>query len=91
MSETIYRQLDPKDSARIFCAGVFDESCRANATFCETLHWDNGNTKGISFFYFCDNHGSMAKCDHCGAEIMARRLSGINTCAPCTAKWAKGR
>lgn len=26
MSETIYRQLDPKDSARIFCAGVFDES-----------------------------------------------------------------
>lgn len=60
MSESTYRQLEPKDSARITCQatvnGPCDPSCGKPATICETCHWNTGNTGGTSFFYFCDDH-----------------------------------
>lgn len=59
MSTATYRQLNLKDSARISCQATINkqlDSCGSSAVMCETLHWDTGNTKGVSFFYFCDTH-----------------------------------
>ena len=30
--------------------------CGKPAVWCEEVEWDTGNTTGISFFYFCDEH-----------------------------------
>lgn len=43
-------RVKAKDRERISC-----QSCRAApADVCEHVHWNTGNTKGISFFYYCD-------------------------------------
>lgn len=51
------RRLSQSDNARIKCAkGRFgDPNCSNQATICETVDWNTGNTTGTSFFYFCDN------------------------------------
>lgn len=37
------------DSRRIAC-----ENCASPAFGCERVEWNTGNTKGISFFYYCE-------------------------------------
>ena len=43
-----------KDRKRIRC----DDSsgCPNRAVWCEHVHWDTGNTTGVSFFYSCGKH-----------------------------------
>ena len=33
--------------------------CGQLATHIETVHWDTGNTKGVSFFCLCPEHASV--------------------------------
>lgn len=48
------RLLDLKDRQRIGCQGLSaTEDCDRKADVCDTVNWDTGNTKGISFFYSC--------------------------------------
>jgi len=47
------RKLKKRDSKRIVCGST---GCRAQAEFCKTVEWNTGNTKGISFFYYCGRH-----------------------------------
>jgi hypothetical protein len=43
-------RVEPKDRERISC-----QSCQeAPADVCEHVHWNTGNTVGVSFFYYCD-------------------------------------
>lgn len=51
------RKLKPADSARIRCQrGRYgDPDCTEQATICETVDWNTGNTAGTSFFYLCDS------------------------------------
>jgi hypothetical protein len=55
MAEYNYHELTPADSARIRCTGKYAE-CGKPAVVCQRVHWDTGNTKGLSFFYFCAEH-----------------------------------
>lgn len=48
MSTSDVRDLLPQDAKRIRCM-----LCAGAAEICETVHWDTGNTKGVSFFYLC--------------------------------------
>lgn len=51
-TKTAHR-VRPEDRARIRCQRA---GCAAPADMCEHVHWDTGNTTGVSFFYFCDEH-----------------------------------
>jgi late competence protein required for DNA uptake (superfamily II DNA/RNA helicase) len=44
-----HRRLSKKEKARICCQKCFAQQ----ADICEQLQWSSGNTKGISFFYYC--------------------------------------
>lgn len=48
MSTSNVRDLLPQDAQKIRCM-----ACRGAAEICETISWDTGNTKGVSFFYLC--------------------------------------
>ena len=45
------------DKARIRCCGQY-HTCTAQSDVCVHVHWDTGNTKGVSFFYYCDKCAS---------------------------------
>ena len=45
-------RVEAKDKARIACRGQYGE-CQNQADVCEHVHWDTGNTTGVSFFYSC--------------------------------------
>ena len=65
MSETKKRTLSAKDSARIQCQ-TFDRErnmCGAPAIVVHEVHWDTGNTKGVSFFYHCAEHAENTRGD----------------------------
>lgn len=61
---TKVRKLNAADSARIKCqtaVGPDRDNCGAQATVVREVHWDTGNTTGVSFFYHCDEHGRHAR------------------------------
>lgn len=61
---TKIRELNAKDSARIQCQTMTDRdlnTCGAQAVVVHELHWNTGNTTGVSFFYHCDEHGRQAR------------------------------
>lgn len=59
MSSTCeWHKLSAKDSARIPCSRV---NCKLQATYVQHLHWNTGNTKGLSFHYFCDTHTELVQ------------------------------
>lgn len=47
-----------KDRARIRCqhSAAYSDRCNKPADVCEHNHWNTGNTKGVSFWYFCKAH-----------------------------------
>jgi hypothetical protein len=47
------------DKARIKC-----HDCGKPADVCHYMNWNTGNTTGISFFYFCDQHYEERKEDN---------------------------
>jgi hypothetical protein len=50
MSERTTHRVKRKDRQRIKCGKCH----RAPADVCEHVHWNSGNTVGLSFFYYCD-------------------------------------
>ena len=63
MSATKIRELGAADSARIKCLTAINkdrDTCGAQATVVHEVHWNTGNTTGVSFFYHCDEHGRKA-------------------------------
>lgn len=64
MSLNKWHRLKEQDRARINC-----EDCPQPADVCEHATWDTGNTKGISFWYYChpcavkrSGNGLLADC-----------------------------
>ena len=50
-------QVADHDKARIRCQDDrWHRDCPRPAEICEHVQWDTGNTKGISFFYYCTEH-----------------------------------
>ncbi len=51
---TTYTQhiIKPSDRDRIRC-----EDCGRRSFVCLHAHWNTGNTKGLSFWYFCKRDG----------------------------------
>lgn len=47
-----YHIVKQCDRARILCNGCYN-TCRKPADVCVHVHWDTGNTTGVSFFYYC--------------------------------------
>lgn len=61
---TSKRKLNDDDSARIKCqTRGRGEGCERQATVCHEVHWNTGNTKGVSFFYHCDEHDNNTRGD----------------------------
>jgi hypothetical protein len=50
-----YHDVKLSDQSRIRCTGSYT-NCGKPATMCQHVHWDTGNTKGLSFFYYCPEH-----------------------------------
>lgn len=53
MSVIATHRVKEADRARIGCSMP---DCDKPADLCEHTAWDTGNTRGLSFFYFCDDH-----------------------------------
>jgi len=46
-----------QDKHRIKCTDDrWHQGCAKPADVCQHSHWNTGNTTGVSFFYFCDEH-----------------------------------
>lgn len=52
-----WHRVTKKDQKRIVCMTCEGEGTPRPAEVCEHAEWDTGNTKGISFWYYCLAHG----------------------------------
>lgn len=57
-TERNWHKVKKSDRKRIRCLGKQPGGCGRPAWFCQHVHWDTGNTKGLSFFYFCRKHAA---------------------------------
>ncbi len=56
----LYHVIRPKDRKRIRCDATVGAMtfCNRPALVCEHVHWNTGNTAGVSFFYICGRHAA---------------------------------
>jgi hypothetical protein len=54
----IWHEVAESDKPRIPCSFA---GCTKQADACEHVHWNTGNTTGVSFWYYCAAHSETVK------------------------------